>query len=150
MQSCLILYNRPEQLEIRSPLNTFLSKYNRFMINYEGSILARPSPVPFIFPIIKFEAIIVIVRPNSYAKFLLDCFIQFKEFVTIQRICYNSKNLLQFKEFVTIQRICYNSKNLNCIGALSFLKICSHIFMIFEVKLEYWFWSRQTRSEKAI
>ena len=29
----------------------------------------------------------------------------------------------------------YNSKNLNCIGALSFLKICSHIFMIFEVKL---------------
>ena len=30
----------------------------------------------------------------------------------------------------------YNSKNLNCIGALSFFKICSHIFMIFEVKLE--------------
>ena len=29
----------------------------------------------------------------------------------------------------------YNSKNLNCIGALSF-KICSHIFIIFEVKLE--------------
>ena len=25
----------------------------------------------------------------------------------------------------------YNSKNLNCIGALSFLKFCSHIFMIF-------------------
>ena len=24
----------------------------------------------------------------------------------------------------------YNSKNLNCIGALSFFKICSHIFMI--------------------
>ena len=30
----------------------------------------------------------------------------------------------------------YNSKNLNCIGALSFFKMCSHIFMIFEVKLE--------------
>ena len=30
----------------------------------------------------------------------------------------------------------YNSKNLNCIGALSFFKICSHIFLIFEVKLE--------------
>ena len=31
----------------------------------------------------------------------------------------------------------YNSKNLNCIGALSFFfKICSHIFIIFEVKLE--------------
>ena len=30
----------------------------------------------------------------------------------------------------------YNSKNLNCFGALSFFKICSHIFMIFEVKLE--------------
>ena len=30
----------------------------------------------------------------------------------------------------------YNPKNLNCIGALSFFKICSHIFMIFEVKLE--------------
>ena len=29
----------------------------------------------------------------------------------------------------------YNSKNLNCIGALSFfVKICSHFFMIFEVK----------------
>ena len=28
-----------------------------------------------------------------------------------------------------------HSKNLNCIGALSF-KICSHIFMIFEVKLK--------------
>ena len=26
----------------------------------------------------------------------------------------------------------YNSKNLNCIGALSFFKICSHIFLIFE------------------
>ena len=31
----------------------------------------------------------------------------------------------------------YNSKKLNFIGALfSFFKICSHIFMIFEVKLE--------------
>ena len=30
----------------------------------------------------------------------------------------------------------YNSKNLNCIGELSLFKICSHIFMIFEVKLE--------------
>ena len=30
----------------------------------------------------------------------------------------------------------YSSKNLNCIGALSFFKICSHIFMTFEVKLE--------------
>ena len=30
----------------------------------------------------------------------------------------------------------YNSKNLNCIGALSFFIDCSHIFMIFEVKLE--------------
>ena len=30
----------------------------------------------------------------------------------------------------------YISKNLKCIGALSFFKICSHIFMIFEVKLE--------------
>ena len=30
----------------------------------------------------------------------------------------------------------HNSKKLNYIGALSFFKICSHIFMIFEVKLE--------------
>ena len=30
----------------------------------------------------------------------------------------------------------YSSKNLNSIGALSFIKICSHLFMIFEVKLE--------------
>ena len=30
----------------------------------------------------------------------------------------------------------YNSKILNCIGALSFFKICSLIFMIFEVKSE--------------
>ena len=30
----------------------------------------------------------------------------------------------------------YYSKNMNCIGALSFFKICSHVFMIFEVKLE--------------
>ena len=27
----------------------------------------------------------------------------------------------------------YNSKNMNCIGVLSFFKICSHICMIFEV-----------------
>ena len=54
----------------------------------------------------------------------------------------------------------YNSKNLNCIKALSFFtiqriwillgrclffKICSHIFIIFEVKLEWWFWSRRNR-----
>ena len=32
-------------------------------------------------------------------------------------------------------------------GALAFVffKICSHIFMIFEVKLEKWFWSRRNR-----
>ena len=30
----------------------------------------------------------------------------------------------------------YNLKNLNCIGALSFLNICTHNFMIFVVKLE--------------
>ena len=29
--------------------------------------------------------------------------------------------------------ILYNSKNLNCIGTLSFLKICSHFFFIFEL-----------------
>ena len=33
----------------------------------------------------------------------------------------------------------YNSNNLNSIGALSFFKIGSHIVMIFDVKLEYWF-----------
>ena len=32
--------------------------------------------------------------------------------------------------------IFYNSKSLNCIGSLYFFKICSHIFMIFEIKLE--------------
>ena len=31
----------------------------------------------------------------------------------------------------------YNSKNLNCFWALSFFKICSHIFIILEVKLEW-------------
>ena len=39
----------------------------------------------------------------------------------------------------------YNSKDLNCIGALS-LKICSHILMIFEVKLEYLFGHAKTGS----
>ena len=40
---------------------------------------------------------------------------------------------------LVFSRFFYNSKNLNCIGALSFFffKICSHIFMIFEVKLEW-------------
>ena len=35
--------------------------------------------------------------------------------------------------------------------AIFFSKISSHIFMIFEVKLEWWFWSRRNRkwSEKA-
>ena len=39
-------------------------------------------------------------------------------------VFYNSKNLLQFKEFELYW------------GAVFFFKICSHIFMIFEVKLE--------------
>ena len=30
----------------------------------------------------------------------------------------------------------YNSENSNYIGALSFSTICSHIFMIFDVKFE--------------
>ena len=37
---------------------------------------------------------------------------------------------------ISLLLVFYNSKNLNYIGALSFFKICSHIFMIFEVKLE--------------
>ena len=44
-----------------------------------------------------------------------------------------------------------NSKNLNCIGALSFFKICSHIFIIFVSQigvvilvLFYWKWSENT------
>ena len=52
---------------------------------------------------------------------------------------YVSQFLLQFKEFELYW------------GAIFFFKICSHIFMIFKLKLEQWFWSRRNRkwSEKA-
>ena len=43
----------------------------------------------------------------------------------------------------------YSSKKLNCIRAL-FFKIVSNIFMIFEVKLEWWFWSRRSRKKRVV
>ena len=45
---------------------------------------------------------------------------------------YTSKNL----NCIGALSFFYCSKNLNCIGVQSFFQICSHIFMIFEVKLE--------------
>ena len=52
---------------------------------------------------------------------------------------------LAFSWFFTIQRFWI------VLGRCLFIKICSHFFMIFEVKLELWFWSRRNRkwSEKA-
>ena len=46
------------------------------------------------------------------------------------------KQLLQILKSVLSKAPCYNSKNSNFIVSLSFLKICSHIFMTFEVKSE--------------
>ena len=50
-------------------------------------------------------------------------------------IVFNSRTAIA-GAIIGLLLVFYNSKILNCIGALSFFKICSHIFMIFEVKLE--------------
>ena len=42
----------------------------------------------------------------------------------------------------------YNSMNLNCFGALSFLKICSHIFMILKSNWSSDFGHAETGGER--
>ena len=66
-------------------------------------------------------------RHKSVSNIFLLCKYIYKRMLspTLSTLLFNSRTaiaglLLAFSWFFTIQRICYNSKNLNCIGALSF------------------------------
>ena len=53
----------------------------------------------------------------------------------VLRSIYNSRTAIA-GAIIGLLLVFYNSKNLHYIGRCLFFKICSHIFMIFEVKLE--------------
>ena len=75
--------------------------------------------------------------PNYYKSLYLPFRSCLPLFLKVENVCLIAASSSQ--PAIIALLFFYNSKNLNCIGALSFFfffKICSHIFMIFEVKLE--------------
>ena len=57
----------------------------------------------------------------------------FNDFL-VYAVLFNSRTAIA-GAIIGLLLVFYNSKNLNCIGALFFFKICSHIFMIFESQI---------------